>query len=232
MGSFGNVLIARLPTNESIGGRSHCPKCGRVIRVRELIPVISFLMLEGKCAGCQKPISWQYPLVEITSALLFCLGFLLFRNDVVSAVCAAFGLWALLLIAAIDAKTQSIPDVLTLIVAVAGAILHWRLGDIGIIAPLIGAAFFGAQWLFSRGTWVGSGDILLAVAMGLFLGAWPVMFVALMLAYVIGACFVTVQLMRQKTKAGESVAFGPFLVVGTVIAFVYGEKILDALLLI
>jgi leader peptidase (prepilin peptidase) / N-methyltransferase len=226
MGSFGNVLIARLPAEKSIGGRSKCPRCGRMIRLYENIPVLSFVMLGGKCAGCKKPISWQYPLVEIGSALLFVLAYSLFPDDLLSSALTAIGLWALLLIMAIDAQTQSIPDVLTLILAVVGLILHWHLGDIPILAPLLGAGFFGVQWALSRGKWVGSGDILLAAAMGFFLGSWPLLLVALMLAYIIGAIIVTTLLMQRKAKAGQSIAFGPFLVLGTVVAFVWGELLL------
>jgi leader peptidase (prepilin peptidase) / N-methyltransferase len=230
MGSFGNVLIARLPSEQSIGGRSRCPHCKRMIRLYENIPVLSFVLLRGRCAGCKKAISWQYPLVEVGSALLFALAWSLFPADLFSAALAAIGLWALLLILAIDAQTQFIPDVLTLTVAVAGIALHWRLGDIAFLAPLIGAAFFGVQWLLSRGRWVGSGDILLAAAMGCFLGSWPLLITALMLAYIIGAVVVTTLLMQQKAKAGQSIAFGPFLVLGTVIAFVWGEFLLEMFL--
>jgi leader peptidase (prepilin peptidase) / N-methyltransferase len=230
MGSFGNVLIARLPAEKSIGGRSKCPRCGRMIRLYENIPVLSFVMLGGKCAGCKKPISWQYPLVEIGSALLFVLAYSLFPDDLLSSALTAIGLWALLLIMAIDAQTQSIPDVLTLILAVVGLILHWHLGDIPILAPLLGAGFFGVQWALSRGKWVGSGDILLAAAMGFFLGSWPLLLVALMLAYIIGAIIVTTLLMQRKAKAGQSIAFGPFFVLGTVVAFVWGELLLTIFL--
>ncbi len=220
------MLIARLPEERSIGGRSHCPYCGKTIRLHELIPVISFLLLEGKCSGCHHRISWQYPLVESASAILFWLAIALFPESPLSAVWTAFGLWALLLIAVIDAHTQSIPDILSLLVAIMGLALHWWLGDLAFGGALIGLAFFGLQWAVSKGRWVGSGDVLLAGAMGLFLSSWQLMLVALMAAYIIGATFAVAGLLLQKTKAGQSIAFGPFLVMGTILAFVYGEEIL------
>lgn len=229
LGSFGNVLIARLPTDVSIGGRSKCPYCGRILPPRELIPVLSYLLLEGRCAGCKRRISVQYPMVEIASTLLFITAFYLFPFDILSAGLMAVGLWALLLIAVTDARTQSIPDILSIIVGLCGVLLHFIQGDIGVIAPLIGLGWFGAQWLLSRGTWVGSGDIILAVAMGFFVGTWQLMLVALMLAYVTGAAWVTGMLLMGNTKPGQSVAFGPFLVLGTLIASLWGNQILGFL---
>jgi leader peptidase (prepilin peptidase) / N-methyltransferase len=232
-GSFGNVLIARLPKEQSLRGRSACPRCGATIRLYDLIPVFSFIALEGRCRDCRSPIAIRYPLIELASGALFAAALALFPMDLIAAAFTAFGLWALLLIAVIDAETQSIPDVLTLTVGIAGLALHLWAGDAGIVAPLVGLAFFGSQWAFSKGKWVGSGDVLLAAAMGFFVGSWRLMLVALMLAlmlaYIIGAAFVIVQMLLQNTKPGQSVAFGPFLVLGAALAFAWGERMLMVL---
>ena len=187
-GSFGNVLIVRLPSETPINGRSKCPHCGRTILVRELIPILSFAMLGGKCAGCRRPISLQYPCVEIVSALLFLLALLHSHSDVPSAVFLAVALWTLLLITFIDGYTKTIPDVLTILLGLSGLLLQARLGNVGLVAPLIGLLFFGAQWVLSKGKWVGSGDIFLSIAMGLAVGSWKVMVFTLMLSYIAGAC--------------------------------------------
>ncbi len=76
MGSFGNVVVLRGEKRESLGGRSHCPHCKTTLRWTDLVPVLSFLMLRGRCRACKAPISWQYPLVEGASGVLFLLAFL------------------------------------------------------------------------------------------------------------------------------------------------------------
>ena len=226
LGSFGNVLIARLPAEKSIGGRSVCPRCGKILTWKELIPVVSYAWLKGRCRGCKERISMQYALVEAASCALFVAAALLFPGDLIAALCASVGLWAMLLIAVIDARTQTIPDILTIVAGAAGLLLQLHLGTVGIAAPLVGGLFFGAQWLMSGGRWVGSGDIFLAISMGLLLGTWQHMLVALTAAYIIGAAWVLWLLFRHQVNVGQSVAFGQFLVLGTFIAFIGGERIL------
>ncbi len=228
-GSFGNVVIARLPAGETLRGRSHCPLCGRTLRAGELVPLFSFLLLEGRCSGCKGKISWQYPLVEAASGLLFVFAALRYPADLFAAATVAAAFWSLLLIAAIDARTQSIPDVLTLLLGVCGLLLHLHFGDFGVIAALIGLVFFGAQWVLSRGKWVGSGDVFLAIAMGIFLSSWQLMLFALFSSYILGAAVVTTLLLLKRVKVTQSIAFGPFLVLGTIVAFVWGNELIGML---
>lgn len=225
-GSFGNVLIARLPAEKSVGGRSVCPRCGKTLTWKELIPVVSYVCLKGQCLGCKERISLQYALVELAGAIVFVIAVLVIPHDAFGALLAAISLWALFLIAVIDAHTQTIPDVLTIVAGAAGLLLHVYLGTVGLIAPIIGGAFFGAQWAMSGGRWVGSGDIFLAIAMGLLLGSWLLMLIALTAAYIMGALWVLWLLFRHKIDVGQSVAFGQFLVLGTFVSFIWGKEIL------
>lgn len=226
-GSFGNVIILRLPHSKRLDGRSHCPRCKAELAVLELIPVISFLWLRGRCAHCHKPISLQYPLVEAASALLFLLALHLSSDPVLAAVLALI-LWLLLLITVIDAHTRMIPDVLNLpllILCVAQAIFA---GHIDILGPLLLGAFFGGQWLVSKGKWVGSGDILLAISIGLLLGGLSRSLFALALAYVIGGIVASIFLLMGIADRRSHIAFAPFLTSATLLTLLFGDALLGA----
>lgn len=225
VGSFGNVVAGRLPAGESIRGRSHCPHCKRTLGALELVPVLSWLGLRGRCYGCKKRISLQYPMVEIATAWLFLLAILATGYEPISALFLGIALWAMLIITIIDTRTQLIPDALTLTLGICAIAVHALRGDFPVAAPLIGLIFFGAQWLLSRGKWVGSGDIFLSVALGFLLGTWEMMTVSLFIAYISGAIVVTFMLLTGSVKQGAHVAFGPFLIGGAFVTLLFGEKI-------
>lgn len=227
LGSFGNVVIARVPKDKTLMGRSACPRCKRVLSPLELIPVASFLFLCGRCHGCGKPISWRYPLVEISSALLFtfALSFAMFQWFPATALAIAF--WAMLMIAIIDYETQSIPDVLTIVLAIAAIAFHLLSGvPVGIEGALVAGIFFGAQWMISRGRWVGSGDVFLGIALGVLLGSWQHMVMALMISYIVGMVAAIVLLMEKSANKNTHIAFGPFLIAGAFVALMFAEEIL------
>lgn len=231
LGSFGNVVIARFPKNKSLMGRSACMKCKRTLSALELIPVASFLFLNGRCHGCGKPISWRYPLVELASALLFVIALPLATFDFFATFTLALVFWAMLLIAVIDYQTKTIPDVLTIVIVLAGGAFHILVdGTLVFEGAIIGALFFGLQWLISRGRWVGSGDIFLAAALGVFLGTWQMMTMALMIAYIIGMVVAIILIARGRAHSKSHLAFGPLLIAGAGIAFVFGDKIMTIVL--
>lgn len=230
-GSFGSVILHRLPKGETILGRSMCPKCQHVLRWYDLIPVISFLIFRGKCHYCRKDISLRYPLLEIVTAACFSLITIQFISDGwMALVFLAVAVYSLILIAFHDAKTQSIPDLFTAVLFIS-TLLYQLLPTssltftdviIGALIPLI---FFGGLWIVSRGSWIGSGDILLGACIGLLLGI-KLTLLSLFLAYIIGAAFALTLIMLKRTKLGCHIAFGPFLVSGTLIALFFGEEIL------
>lgn len=212
LGSFGNVLVFRLPHGHSVSGRSHCPHCNKVLVPLELIPVVSFLLQGGKCRGCGQRISLQYPLIELFSAALFVFALSFAGYLWIPALCLGMALWALLLIAATDIRTQLIPDLLTGIAALFGLLFQLTHGQFPIFAPLLGLAFFGLQWVISRGRWVGSGDVFLGAAIGFVLGYLSETIWCLLFAYILGALWSIVLLARKKGAMDERIAFGPFLI--------------------
>jgi len=240
-GSFLNCVIYRLEVNKSfLKGRSFCPHCKHQLNWQDLIPLLSFLILRGKCRYCQKPISFQYPLVELATGILFLcvwqaggepLSF--FFNSTIASF--------LIIIFVYDLKHYIIPDrVIYPAIGIAFlyrafealAFNHWPLGfEISsLINPLLAAfgaaAFFLVIVLISRGRWMGVGDIKLAFLMGLILG-WPNILAALFLAFFIGAIFgVALVIAGRKTLKSE-VPFGPFLVTGTFIALFWGQEVIN-----
>lgn len=248
VGSFLNVIIHRLHTGESfLFTRSQCPRCGHVLAWYELVPVISFFAQKRRCRKCRQPISWQYPTVELATALLFVASYAFVvqhMNDMVIAWwggLAAFNLLytlklfvfvsVLLVVFVYDLRHYLILDVVTvpaMIFAFAiNVILFPRLGT---VTSLLGAAavsggFFWLQYVVSKGRWIGGGDIRLGALMGFMLG-WPYVVVALFVAYILGA-LVSIALLIAGRKRWESqVPFGTFLAIGTVVALFFAEKII------
>jgi len=228
-GSFGNVLIYRLPLRRSIQGRSCCPHCGAVLRPQHLVPVVSFLLLRGKCSACKETLSLQYPLVELASGLL-ALASLSIAPTLLSAAVLALALWLLLIIAVIDAYIQGIPDVLSAFFITLSCIYTVLTGELQPLAFLIGIGFFALQWLLSKGEWIGTGDILLAVGLSALLGTWESVLFMLFFAYITGAAVAAVLLLTKKLTSKSHIAFGPFLALGTLAALLVGERMMSCIL--
>lgn len=226
-GSFGNVLIERLPEGSSLGGRSYCVGCRKTLRMWELVPVLSWCFLGGRCARCDASIPLRYTLVECVTALIFVSSLLLSRFDVSAALLLGIAFWALLLIVIIDSETQTIPDVLTGTLAACALVLQWtQVGTVSLLPALIGFLFLGIQWLISKGRWVGSGDVLLVAALGLLFLSWQMMAMMLWFTYVLGTLWIAVLYVRGKLNLGARIAFGPFLIIGAVLTLLFGERIM------
>jgi len=234
VGSFLNCVIYRLETNKSfLKGRSFCPECKHILAWYDLIPVFSFLILKGKCRYCHQKISWQYPLVELTTATLFLLLTFYAMASFVSIffyiVIASF----LIIIFVYDLKHFIIPDKViypAIIIAFLYQIISTFQFQITnfyppILSALGAAAFFLLIVLVSRGKWMGLGDVKLAFLMGLFLG-WPNILVALFLAFFIGAIIGVGLIVFGKKALKSEVPFGPFLVGATFIGLFFGQQII------
>lgn len=230
VGSFLNVLIDRLPRGESVlWGRSHCDYCKKPLRWFELIPIVSFVLQAGRCRRCHKKLSWQYPLVELATAIGF-----VWIAGVVATPWSNWSHWAywvifssLLVIFVSDLKYQIIPDsmVVTGIVGVIGTIggIGW-IGE-NILVGLGAAGFFFLLWLVTRGRGMGLGDVKLALLLGFLLG-YPTIIVGLYAAFLTGAATGVILMMTGKKTLKSTIAFGPFLIIGSVIALVWGERII------
>jgi leader peptidase (prepilin peptidase)/N-methyltransferase len=233
VGSFLNVVILRLPEEgESIVfPPSHCPQCQTLIRWYDNIPMISFLLLGGRCRQCRMPISWQYPLVELMMALL---SFALYRSFGFSASFFVYFVFcaALLAIIVIDFYHQIIPDVISLPGIILGFAatfllpgLSWQDSALGIV---FGGGIFYAiaagYYLLARRAGMGGGDIKLLAMIGAFLGwrALPfVIFASALLGSVIG-----IGAMIKQKKGGKTVIpYGPFLAVASYLYLFFADQI-------
>lgn len=230
IGSFINVVVLRLHANRSLGGRSECFSCHKQLKWHHNIPVISFLVLKGKCAWCQDKISWQYPLVELGTAILMLLGGLFGKSTDVNWLIA----YTLLVFFAValfvyDYKWQLLPDVLSYSAAGTMLVINiWRGLDWHnlVVGALVVVGFFLMQYLFSQGTWLGLGDVILGLFIGFSLG-WPYVIIAVMFAYWLGAATAVGLLLTKKRGWKSQMPFGTFLTLATVIVFVWGEAILN-----
>ncbi len=230
IGSFINVVVLRLHANRSLSGRSECFSCHKQLKWHHNIPVLSFSILKGKCAWCQEKISWQYPLVELGTAVLLALGGLFGKSSDVSWLIA----YALLVFFAValfvyDYKWQLLPDILSYGGAGTMLVINiWRGLDWHnlVVGALVVSGFFLIQYLFSQGTWLGLGDVILGLFIGLSLG-WPYVVIALMLAYWLGALTAIGLLLLKKRGWKSQIPFGTFLTLATVATFIWGEPILN-----
>ncbi len=236
IGSFLNAVIHRLHTGDSIlVGRSSCPHCGHQLAPRDLIPLLSFLWLQGRCRFCGKGISWQYPVVEALTAIIFVL---LYRQTgphpelAVSMVFAS----GLIVIGVFDFKHYLILDKVLLPL---GAIaIGWNLySDLsssvsaghlvsGLLSGLGLAGFFGAQYLVSRGRWIGLGDVKLGFVLGNTL-LWPLSLCMLMLAYFSGAIVGVGLIGLKKKQMSSQMPFGVFLAISAIITMLYGDGLVS-----
>lgn len=226
-GSFANVAIYRLPRHESvITPRSRCPHCGRLIRARDNIPVLSFLWLRGRCRDCGAPISWRYPLVEAGTALLFLAVWWRFG---LSAAALRAWIFALIMVVVIfvDLEHQIIPNALTYPGLLVGLALAWTGGPREFLVSL--AAALGAGLIFfliavvSRGG-MGGGDVKLAAVMGAFVG-WPVIAAAMFISFTLGGVVGLALLLAGRRRRKDPVPFGPFLAAGGLAALFWGNAL-------
>ncbi len=223
VGSFLNCVIYRLEREESfLKGRSYCPFCKHILNWQDLIPVLSFLFLKGRCRYCQQKISLQYPLVELATGLIFILVILTPSNIYAYAYLLLMSCF-LIIIFIYDLKHYIIPDKVIYPAIAIALIFNF---PFSILSAFGAAAFFLAIVLISRGKWMGVGDIKLAFLMGLVLG-FPNILVALFSAFLIGAIIGIGLIAAGKKTLKSEVPFGPFLVTGTFMAIFWGEKLIN-----
>ncbi len=243
VGSFLNCVIYRLEEEKSLDGRSFCPHCKHTLCWRDLVPIFSFLTLGGKCRYCKGKISWQYPLVEIATGLLFLLilnfkfvilnKFLIYNfEDILTVLYLLVIACFLIVIFVYDLKHYIIPDkfVYPAVITVFLYLLIFKLqayGSLPYILSAFGAsAFLLAIFLISSGRWIGFGDVKLAFFMGFFLG-YPNILVALFLAFFLGAIIGIGLIFLGKKALKSEVPFGPFLIIGTVVSLFLGDTIVN-----
>jgi len=233
VGSFLNVCIFRLPKEESIiWPGSHCPHCKKPIRFYDNIPLISYLLLRGKCRQCHGPISLQYPLVEGITALSSLLLIMKFGFSLAYLIYFTF-VAALIVITVIDLYHQIIPDVISLPGIGVGLLASLMVRQTTFSNSLIGILCGGGslfliatvyQWLFKR-EGMGGGDVKLLAMIGAFLG-WKAVILTILLGSLVGSITGIILMVSKGKDFKYAIPFGPFLSLGAVIALFYGESII------
>lgn len=244
VGSFLNVVIDRLPFGKPITGRSHCDRCGKILSWFDLVPLFSFLFLHGKCRYCQKLLSWYYPIVELTTGILFILTCIIITKivtviTIMQLVFFLFIVSSLIVIFFTDLKYGIIPDkiiYLSIVVTFIYLILNTKYLILSHLLSAIGAfLFFLLLFFITRGRGMGLGDVKFAFLQGLLLG-WPNILIGVYAAFLTGAVAAIILVVWGKKRfRGSTIPFGPFLVIGTIIALFWGaaiwQKALPGLLL-
>jgi leader peptidase (prepilin peptidase)/N-methyltransferase len=229
VGSFLNVVIARVPERRSIlSPRSACPGCGAKIAWRDNIPLLSFLMLHGRCRACGMAISWRYPIVELTTAMVWLVAYLRFglsRELIVALPLLA----ALIAITAIDLAHHIIPDMITLPGILAGVVANLAAERVSWITSIIGIAVGGGIFLViivASGGGMGGGDMKLGAMLGAFLG-WDVALVSIFIAVVLGGALALLLLALGKARRKDPIPFGPFLAAGGAVGLLWGQELMQ-----
>ncbi len=239
IGSFLNVVVLRSEKGESLGGRSHCPKCQALIHWYDNIPVFSYLMLRGKCRSCHTAISWQYPAVELLTGSVFALiGSFYFAHTALNAEAVVMTSWYLLLMSLMiailvsDLRTMEIPLVF-LMTGVVGSLFFimlitflfysegWMLPgawwQMKLLGGAVAAFLFWLLVVLSKETWMGMGDVWLAGIVGLSVGIGSLLF-TLTLSFLVGAIVGLSLILFGKKGLQSQVPFAPFLVIGLIVS--------------
>ncbi len=247
IGSFLSVLIHRIRSNKPgiIFGRSGCPSCSKPLMALDLIPIISYLTLQGRCRYCKKAISPHYFFIEIVTGITFAALYLNFPFIIFSSQAPfsemstilmqeyiKYGLLSVTLLAIFfyDLLYKEIPDIFSytgIAIAVIGNIFTGTptLYEFAV-GGAAGAVFFLTQLVISRGTWIGSGDVILGMLMGITLG-WKHLIIALFISYLIGTIISIWLLAAKKATRKTQIPFAPFLVTGTILTILFGDTILS-----
>ena len=248
VGSFVNVVVHRVPAGLSVvRPRSACPACGHEVRERDNVPVVSWLLLRGRCRDCRTPIPVRYPAVEASTAVLFALVALAeTRPPVLVALLVVAG--AGVALALIDVEHGRLPFAVTGTAALlAGAVLlsGWvgvlvldgpSAAGSALVGPLVGVLAWGgvyaALWALTSGRGMGLGDVALAPVLGLVLGAVgaPAAVVGLALGFALGALGAVALLALGLVRRGTRIPFGPFMLAGAAGGLFAGDPLAAAYL--
>lgn len=223
-------------------GRSMCPKCKHTLMPIDLVPILSWLALKGRCRYCHEHISWQYPVVEISTALIFIASYIWWPVTISGIQIVEFILWLLLVVGLValaiyDIKWSTLPNriiyplsciafVLAIIVATSSHQHLKAILDI-IFAVIIGGGIFYALFQISKGKWIGGGDVRLGFLLGLIMATPAKSVLLIFLASLIGSLISLPLLATHKLKRNSTIPFGPFLILAAIITELVGHFILS-----
>lgn len=251
-GSFVNALVWRIHAQSLSGktaaskelsvlrGRSMCPECKHQLGALDLIPLLSWLFLKGKCRYCKKPISWQYPLVELLTPFIFVVSYLFWPYEIHNvAQYGYFIAWLVALTLGValtlyDLKWMILPNRLIYpagMVGVASALLSYSAvshsqAASSVIGSLVFGGFFYGMYQVSKGKWIGGGDVRLGFVLGLFLG-WQKSLLCLTLAAYLGTVLIGILFVIKKYHHKMKLPFGPFLLTAALITMLFGQHVID-----
>jgi len=231
------------PNYSVLKGRSMCPNCKHPLGFWDLVPIFSWLYLKGKCRYCQKPISWQYPAVELLTAALFVASYVFWPYQISAAnyLLIMFITWLVALVglvalAVYDVKWMLLPDKIVYpLISIAATLTVFQfifgrpLADIKNIAlaVLIGGGLFWLLFRLSKGNWIGGGDIKLGFLLGLILGQPTHAVLYIFMASLLGLLYSLPAMLVKRLKLTSKVPFGPMLIAGAIITMLFGQKLID-----
>jgi prepilin signal peptidase PulO-like enzyme (type II secretory pathway) len=245
LGSFLNALTWRIHKKKDwVKGRSQCESCKHQLSALDLVPLFSWLALRGKCRYCKKPISWQHPIIEVTTAAVFVLSYIFWPNALVSAgnwvlfitwLITSVGLMALLVY---DARWMLLPSNLIYTTAAIAAIgrLIYIFGyedskSAAVFAWLLSLAvasgIFWVLYIVSQGKWIGFGDVRLGLITGTVLASPAFSFLMIFISSLAGTLFILPSILRGKKAMDSKIPYGPFLILGCLIALLFGPDFIN-----
>jgi prepilin signal peptidase PulO-like enzyme (type II secretory pathway) len=256
LGSFVNALVWRIceqdkPAKERkagkkelsiIKGRSMCTDCGHTLYAKDLVPVFSWLNSYGRCRYCHKRIHWQYPLVELATAASFVFSYLYWPYDLNGWSVVLFGLWlailtGLMALFVYDVRWMLLPNrIMWPLFGLTGLYLlvesifvesNAQVIIMALAGSLIGGGIFYVLFQISKGRWIGGGDVKLGLLIGLLLGSPLLAMLFLFLSSLVGTLVTAPLMASRKIPHHARVPFGPFLIVGGFITYLFGQQIID-----
>lgn len=243
MGSFANATVWRLHNKKNIAkDRSECEQCHHKLAWFDLIPLVSWLSLGGKCRYCRAPIRKEIIFTEVVTGLLFVASYWWWPQNITAFYPElTFGLWLvaltmLIILFLYDMKWLLLPDkVMFPLIATGVLMMFVRISEQGSWLPIFESLYavtilsglYLVLFLVSKGKWVGFGDVKLGLFLGLGLGTWPLALLCLFLANCIGCLFVIPGMLVGKLRRSSRVPFGPFLILGFTIAMLFGNRMIE-----
>jgi len=230
IGSFLNVVILRIDNLKSIiKGRSQCRNCKEVLSWLDLIPLVSYISLKGRCRYCGDNISWQYPLVEGGTGLLFA-GLYYFYGLTPALFFYLIIFCLLIIIAVYDILTQYVPEFFVWLTLILLLMAGWFYGNFSFGQSILGALIVGGVLFLlvavSKEKWMGSGDIKIGMILGLIVG-YPRALFGLFASFILGSIVGLIYIYLTKKTLKASLPFAPFLILSALIALLWGDKVIN-----
>lgn len=251
-GSFINAMVWRLHEQSKksaskqdlsiISGRSMCPNCKHQLSAADLIPVLSWLSLKRKCRYCHQPISWQYPAVELLTAIAFVFSYIYWPESFNYSEIVLFGLWLIFLVgllslAIYDLKWFLLPNIIIypllglafiqVIFLSLSSLQSFEVIKEALLGLMVGGGIFYGLFQLSHGKWIGGGDVKLGALLGILVGGPLASFLLLFMASLIGSFAALPLLLTGRAKRGTRLPFGPFLILAAIIVRLFGAAIID-----